>query len=160
MWLEPWISRGHSKAQGKHESAAHHYLKNNKQGPRLPEEEHRCLSLCEWWYITLGRGIIKIKELVSHLLSSGELYGNSGTHSSSCFNKCASLVASCDSSPSPTNLHRTILDLNNWEEPYRVFIEGCPADEGMVMQRWSNHTKDTEPLRGWALNQNLGPPLS
>lgn len=58
------------------------------------------------------------------------------------------MLSLCDSSPSPTNLDRTILDLNNWEEPYRIFIEDCTANEGMVMQRGKAATPKTQHLRG------------
>lgn len=40
-------------------------------------------------------GSAKIKELMSHVLSSEKLYGNSGTLGNLClFSKCASLVTS------------------------------------------------------------------
>lgn len=58
------------------------------------------------------------------------------------------VLSLCDSSPSPTNLDRTILDLNSWEEPYRIFIEDCPADEGMVMQRGKAATPKTQSISG------------
>lgn len=68
--------------------------KITNKGPQLPEETCGCLSLHECWYIRLYRGTVKIKELISHILSSEKLYGNSRTLGSLCFNKRASLVTS------------------------------------------------------------------
>lgn len=50
MWnvIRDWISRGHSRVPGRHESARQHYLKNNKQ--RLfPPEMCRCPSIPWLW---------------------------------------------------------------------------------------------------------------
>lgn len=73
------------------------------------------------------------------------------------------LVTSCDVSRSSSNLDYTILDLKNWEktlEQVRRRLFALLMRAGGFREVKQPRQRQSEPVRDWALSQNLGLPPS